>query len=373
MLRIRSLIAVVVVLACAPASAAAQAPDLDDFRWRAGATDLPGRVEALAQRMPRASLGDVLASANRPATANGPCDAAAFPGKPAGTRWYCFDPSDTGSVERPDAVEWIPQGVDVAADALLVSWYDKRTAPAKGVRVSLLDPRTNTYRHALLAYPSTDASYGIVDVHAGGIARVGDRLYVADTRRGVRVFDLRQIFKVSNTSDKTKVGRDGDTFYAFGYQYVLPQVGAWVNNGPDNDGDFTCDTNGPPKYSSVAVDGDALVTSEYCDSGALGRVARWPLNGTDPAPSADGLVHATKALRLPAHNVQGAVSAGGTYYLSRSRGAGTNGQLIPANGELEPAPARAAGIGPEDLSVFGDEVWTVTEHAGRRMLYGVPR
>ena len=36
--------------------------------------------------------------------------------------------------------------------------------------------------------------------------------------------------------------------------------------------------------------------------------------------------------------------------------------------------ALLAGIGPEDLSFWPgrNEVWTVTEHAGKRMLYGVP-
>ena len=46
------------------------------------------------------------------------------------------------------------------------------------------------------------------------------------------------------------------------------------------------------------------------------------------------------------HNVQGAVSAAGTYYLSRSRGEATHGQLIPATpngGTLEAGTARRAG------------------------------
>jgi hypothetical protein len=99
-------------------------------------------------------------------------------------------------------------------------------------------------------------------------------------------------------------------------------------------------------------------------------VAGWPLQ-----PGADGHLRATEALRLPVHN---AVSAGGTYYLSRSRGEATHGQLIPAtpnNGMLVAGTARRAGIGPEDLSYRPErnELWTVTEHAGRRMLYGVPR
>src|SRR5262245_46226108 len=110
MFRITALALAVLVLA--PAADLAQTPNLDDFRWRAGATKLPARVDALGKQLKRASVGDVLASANRPATENGPCAANAFPGKPAGMRWYCFDPEDSGSLSNPDAVEWIPQGVE---------------------------------------------------------------------------------------------------------------------------------------------------------------------------------------------------------------------------------------------------------------------
>src|SRR4051794_20343984 len=116
-MKIRPIVATIAILAAAlmPATALAQTPNLDDFRWRAGATDLPGRVEALGRQLTRGSVADVLASANRPTAANGPCAATAFPGVPAGARWYCFDPEDSGSIDAPDAVEWIPQGLTTAA------------------------------------------------------------------------------------------------------------------------------------------------------------------------------------------------------------------------------------------------------------------
>jgi len=380
-------VAAAVLALAAAAPAQAQAPRLSDFELRPGATDLPARVAKLGEKLPRSDVDTLLTKANRPATPNGECSKTAFTDMPAGSRWYCFDPADSGTVGEP---EWIPQGVTTSADAgtggregLLVSWYDDRTAPAKGVRVSFLDAATNKYRHVLLVYPYIDTAgeptYEIVGrpqggIHAGGIVWHGNLLYVVDTTRGIRVFDMRQIFELS-TSDPDKIGRDGTSFHGFGYRYVMPQVGAWVNAaGPDDDGDFTCEANGAPKFSSIGLDGGALVTSEYCRSdGAFGRVARWSLQ-----PGADGHLRATEAYRLPVHNVQGAVSAAGTYYLSRSRGEATHGQLIPATpngGTLEAGTARRAGIGPEDLSYWPgrNEIWTVTEHAGRRMLYGVPR
>jgi hypothetical protein len=406
-LRIVAPIGATAALLAAVAPAAAQAPRLDDFRLRPGATELPARVEALAGRLGRAGVPEILDAANRPASANGDCRATAFPTPPAGSRWYCFDPADSGSIEQPEASEWMPQGVTTSADAggdreaLLVSWYDKRHAPAKGVRVSLLDPATNRYRHVLLVYPYLDAdgapSYEIVGrpqggIHAGGVVWYGRRLYVVDTQRGIRVFDTDRIFDLAasengDTSDTTRIGRHGSTYHAFGYRYVMPQVGAWVNAaGADNDGDFTCTANGAPKFSSIGLDRSEsphrFVTSEYCNAGAYGRVARWPLDSAtgDLQVAADGQAQADEAHRLPVHNVQGAVSNAGTWYLSRSRGADSQGQLVPATpsatptGTLTAGAARDAGIGPEDLSYWPgrDELWTVTEHPGRRMLYAVP-
>ena len=45
-----------------------------------------------------------------------------------------------------------------------------------------------------------------------------------------------------------------------------------------------------------------------------------------------------------------------------------------AAGTLQATATRPAGIGPEDLSYSAadDRLWTLTEFAGPRMLYGVP-
>jgi hypothetical protein len=408
MLRISLLLAASLVLtAFVAARAGAQAPSLDDFKLRETTVDMQGRADALAQQLRKSDGGSLLDQANRIAVEGGACRDAAFPQIPAGSQWYCFDRDDAG--EGSGEVEWIPQGVTSAADAaagrpsLLVSWYDDAVEPKKGVRVSFLDPGTRRYRHVLLVYPTTNAdgrpNYEIVGrpqggIHAGGIAWYGHYLYVADTYRGLRVFDMRSILDLAaspngDTADKQRVGWASGKYRGFGYRYVMPQVDAWVNAaGPDNsDPGFFCSPGGAPRFSSVAVDrsqaSHALTTGTYCRSGDAGRVARWPLDAQTGRPviSGDGLVHATEAYRLARNQIQGAVSIDGTWYLSRSDGATTNGQLIVASpdaspvGSLRATETRPAGIGPEDLSYWPDQnrIWTVTEHAGRRMLYGVPR
>jgi hypothetical protein len=255
----------------------------------------------------------------------------------------------------------------------------------------LLDPSTNKYRHVLLVYPTVredgEPGYEIVGrpdggIHAGGILWYGNYLYVVDTRRGIRVFDMRYIFDLQRSSDD-----------AFGYRYVMPQVDAWVNAaGPDNDDEGnSCSGSGAPKFSSIALDRsatpDALITGEYCGSGDVGRVAHWPLDGETGRllpDRGDGLVHASAAYRLARNQIQGAVSYDGTWYLSRSTGRDDDGNWRPgelivarpdAQRTLQATETRKAGVGPEDLSFWParNELWTVTEHAGQRMLYGVPR
>jgi hypothetical protein len=409
--RIQVVVLAVIALAQAMvAEAGAQAPSLGDFKLRQTEVDLQSRVNALEGQLLKSDVGEVLARANRPAVENGPCRQDAFPGIPAGSRWFCFDGADSGAGQG--RLEWIPQGVSTAADAddppardaLLVSWYDSAVEPRKGVRISFLDPSTSKYRHVLLAYPYIAANgrptYEIVGrphggIHGGGILWYGNYLYVADTVRGIRAFDLRYIFDLQespkgDTSDKSGIGWGGAGAYrGFGYRYVMPQVDAWVNAaGPDAGPGEHCPGAGAPKFSYMAVDRsedpDRLITGEFCDdTGDVGRVARWPLDAATgrPAVAADGLVHASEAYRLAGNQIQGAVSFGGAWYLSRSNRRARAGELIVARpdaaptGSLRASETRPAGIGPEDLSYWPaqDRLWTVTEFAGRRMLYGVPR
>jgi hypothetical protein len=169
---------------------------------------------------------------------------------------------------------------------------------------------------------------------------------VVDTTRGVRVFDTRYIFDLArspngDTADKARIGWASGAYRGFGYRYVMPQVDAWVNAaGPDAEPEFRCTGTGAPKFSYMAVD-----RSEEPDR---------------------------------SNQIQGALSVGGAWYLSRTNRGAAPGELITATpdaGTLRATATRPAGIGPEDLSYSpaDDRLWTVTEFAGMRMLYGVTR
>lgn len=126
--------------------------------------------------------------------------------------------------------KWVPQGVTSTADALdvgtyegvdgfLVSWHREDD---KSVRISFVDKATNKYRNALLVYPDADDDFKEVPVHAGGIMWYGNTLWVVDTKNGIRVFDLDNIWQVGSGDGVGKTTEG--TYSAAGYKYVIPQI-----------------------------------------------------------------------------------------------------------------------------------------------------
>ncbi|MGP4020991.1 hypothetical protein [Saccharopolyspora sp. 5N708] len=419
--------ALVTTLAALPVLAAsaapADAPNLADFVLNNTSGDLQSRVDQLDGQLPKLGVQNILEQANRQGSTGAACTSPALDTmRGPALRKFCFNDQDTGTVGGN--VEWMPQGVTTVADAqedqqwgskqaFLVSWYDRGTAPVKGVRVSFLDPATSRYQHVLLVYPYINSngnpSYEPVttpqagtgdSVHAGGIVWYGNYLYVVDTARGIRVFDMRYIYDLAsasngNTTDQNQVGRQNNVYYGFGYRYVMPQVAGWSNPEGviDHPGDYQCTAGGRQRYSYVSLDRsttpDTLLTGEYCadqgDANLNGRVARWNLDGATglPSPDADGVWRAKSAYRLPKPRVQGATATEGRWYLSTSNGENNAGNMqaaVPDNptgaGVLTAdGPNRAVAIGVEDLSYWPgrNELWTVTEHPGKRVLYAVPR
>ena len=105
----------------------------------------------------------------------------------------------------------------------------------QGARVSIVDTWGLEYRHVILAEPVCNgtmvggqcngtATYeplasATSSNHAGGIVWYKNYLYVADTTKGFRVFDLTRIQKVK-TGEKNHLGyHAGDNVY-YGYNYA---------------------------------------------------------------------------------------------------------------------------------------------------------
>ncbi|MFC4056855.1 hypothetical protein ACFOWE_01020 [Planomonospora corallina] len=342
----------------------------DDDRFTEG-------VRALERELKRVPLETVLARANRAATRRGPTGSGAFGSmRPRPVDWYCFDAADNA------VTYWYPQGLTCSSDAgaagnvFVVSWYYRPEDGERGVRLTFLNAAALRYRHVLLVEARADGDIAPIDIHAGGIAWYGDLIYVADTTRGFRVFDLRQIFEVDGEEEGV-IGRREGVYHAFGYRYVMPQTGSWTT------------TARGARFSFAAVDRtaspDLLISGEYVEEpGGTGRVARWPLNSDGTLRSgADGVAAALDAYALPGPRIQGALSHSGTWYLSQGAGSARNGTLIVAEGPEDAKDAKDAEgrvtrrpypVGPEDLTCVRSrgQVWSVSEFAGRRVVYGVP-
>ncbi|MGW5848929.1 hypothetical protein ACWFQ8_13425 [Streptomyces sp. NPDC055254] len=367
-------------------------------------------VEGLAAALPTVRVADVLADANR--------DATRLTGAPAGvggfSHGFTWNPGDR------DAAEWIPQGITTSADALgaglwpaggkrvvLVSWYFETDpdqddvhefAIDKGIRLSFVDHTSAaapTYRHVLLVEPVRGAggtyTYQPIRTHAGGIMWYGNLLYVVDTYKGLRVFDLEKIFQVSTgLPDVCGLHSDG-RHHAYDYRYVLPQTGAYDNTGT------------LLRFSAVGLDRastpDSLTVSEYAydlttpvvdydprftwngngQKIATPKVVRWPLDHTNRKIASTS---ASEAVTVAQGKIQGVVSREGRHYLSASDGPSRGGSLrTVTSGADAPSTVVRLAKGCEDLSfhssattgwAYSDSViWNVSEYAGSRYVYAV--
>lgn len=318
-----------------------------------------GGVDQLGQRV---GLAGVLDGLDRHA------GATVVPGVGPEATGFGWDREDSATRD------WWPQGLTTAADSghpgvagrriVVSAWYAKRPAagaPATRISVIDLDPEAAPrYAHVALVAPHRDQRSGRithrpVPVHAGGLAWFGDRLLVADTRHGVRVFRLDDVVR-------TAPGR------LPGFDLALPQSGVW-RAGVEGDAR-------PLRWSFLSLDRTepgavSLVAGEYV-RGDGARLARWALDhgtGTPTRTAAD------EVLRTDLRSMQGAVRVQGTYVLSASQGAYRRGQLWTGTGERAwTRHRRALPVGPEDLAYdpVSDRLWTQTEYPGRRRVLALP-
>lgn len=276
--------------------------------------------------------------------------------------------------------DWYPQGITgLPARQLLVSWYHKGEGDKnKGARVSFIDASDMgrvRYRHVLLVEPDPGpAGFRVVRSHAGGLARCGDWLFVMNSDEGVRAFHLADLYEAALDPAKRKLGVIDGVPFALNYRYYLLQRAFWKR-----------DDLGGPRFSWASTDysGDAegpatrLVTGNYHSdhsskySNAPPAMAWWAV-GEDGGltRTADTLTDSGILLR---ERAQGGVYRDGVIWLATS---GAEARLWVARD-----PARRSqdyvwypwAHGTEDLhlSRTSGNLWSLTEHPGRRMVFAV--
>ena len=342
--------------------------------------DRADEVDALADRLGgRAGLTGVLHDLDRTAAVS------RVPGRAVswGFRW-----DDQDQRTR----RWWPQGISGSADAsatgeldgrrvLVTSAYSRKVdGYSKGARLSFVDVTDRTtlrYRHVLLVEPHLDADGGLdlrpVRLHAGGIVWHGGHVHVAGTARGLASFRLDDVVRVPAGGDPARLGPEGGTVHGFGYRYLLPLRFRYdAATAPGHE---------PLRYSFVSLDRTAsppaLVAGEYGTGAMTTRLVRYEV---DPGLGLlriddDGVARPSVLDARGVGHTQGATVVAGRWYLTTSAGryrrgsvwTGTPGRLRRSRSAVPP--------GVEDLHYCGptDELWSLSEHPGRRYVFAMDR
>jgi hypothetical protein len=339
-------------------------------------------VADLNRKIPNVRPADVIEDVNHSVRA--PCGT---PPTPDAVQ-FCWNTEDN------DGTTWIPQGLTGSWDAdadgrfgdhrvIAATWYDDKGLDGvnRGSRITFVDyddPEQPAYRHVLFVVPDREGDFHAVVSHAGGVAWVGYRLFVADTD-AIRVFDLHNIWRTGADPTHRRIGMTDGKAYAADYRYAIPQVGYYRP---------TDDSGAPLRISSMSLDRtsspNALVTAEYQeDPGGVhapdpanARIVRWDLGADGRLAASAGQVRSSAVYVTSRANVNGALTHGdGPEFVL------TSSEFNRLPGWLHRAPlgssAQYTSIpvgGPEDLTYQPQEqrVWTLTEYDGRRTVFGVP-
>lgn len=289
--------------------------------------------------------------------------------------------------------DWRPQGITGfewgGRKFLLTTWYGVGPSQIpgvenkhKGVRVSLVDitdMNNIRYRHILLVqdkdnrfYKESDkytqyGEFGPVRIHAGGVAYRNQKIYVASTGLGIRVFDLNKIVEVSGDSSKSKLGKESDgTLRAFNYRYILPQTGFY-------------DINGASPYSCIALgEGTSsekrFWTGQYITSsdGRIPKVYGFPVDSQgnitqSPLPEVIEPKDNATGNNGPVYNMQGVYRKGTTTLMAvtgKSKYQGSTARLVryydgASNGARYRWPHGAEDLYYEENTGY---LWNLTEY-----------
>ncbi len=277
---------------------------------------------------------------------------------------FAFDKEDQNTTD------WYPQAVTTSADAdgttgkvdgkswVAVSWYNKNEPRS---RITFVDhsnpdaPNQQKYRHVELMVPNEKTGkLEPLKSHVGGVTWSGDYLYVAQTNGGIRVFDVRELLKVTDSS-KVPSGTE---------EYVLPQVGYYKTQGLPGT---------KPTFSGLSLDrtgtNPALLSQEYDGENPGGRIIRWEIDPkTGRLAAEDGVVQADDAWSVPMTRVAGVVKLEDGFRIATM---GTPANLFEAREGAYPeqVDSLAKGIQQFSWDWTRNKVWTLAEHPGNRVVW----
>lgn len=260
---------------------------------------------------------------------------------------------------RSYTTKWYPQGIDFgswrARRTLAVSWFRKeKSGQHLASRVTLIDLERSRHLDVALTIEGEDGELVPAQIHAGGLAWFGDRLFVAATGQGIWEFDLGDTRRLRGAAARRVVGARGRGLGAVALAAVRTRVHpvslrcSFLGRVFDTDG-----TSSP-----------RVLIGEYRDD-SRGRVGEFTI------PSdADGSFVSVEQSSPQIEHMQGVVRWGERRFISQSRG------LRPGvlwDGKDVRADVRLP-IGCEDLALDPEErmLWSLGEHPWRRVVRGIP-
>jgi hypothetical protein len=290
-----------------------------------------------------------------------------------------------------ETTDWRPQGITGftwgTKNYLLVTWYAVGPDDIagvenkyKGVRIALVDI-TNmsniTYRLALLVQNKANAtnpalydtpattftqrdSFIPVTMHAGGVAYYNQKIYIADTGLGLRVFDLNNFIAAEPDPGKVTIGKESNgDLKAFDYGYILPQSGYYKM------------TNAKP-FSFVSLgEGSTtadkrLWTGQYQTPGTVAQLFGYPISASGVVTGPPTVIDPKDDTGLAVLNMQGAYRAGNKTIMTKTGNSsyeGSTARLVKYTDGAANSTRYRWPHGAEDLYLDSSGLlWNLTEY-----------
>jgi hypothetical protein len=258
--------------------------------------------------------------------------------------------------------KWYPQGIDLGTwqgrKVLAVSWFRKdRTGQHLASRITFIDLERSRHLDVSLTVERGDGALVPAQIHAGGLAWFGDRLFVAATGQGVWEFDLQDIRRLRRSDARRVVGATGRGLGGV----ALAVVRTAVHPVP-----LRCSYLG----RVYDVEGESLprvLIGEY-RTDDKGRIAEFTI-----PDGADGVFTEVESITPKIARMQGAVRWGSLRLVSQSR-ALRHGALWSGDGEVLERSSVPLPVGCEDLALDPETrmLWSLGEHPWRRVVRGIP-
>ncbi|WP_152545441.1 hypothetical protein [Microbacterium sp. CH12i] len=262
---------------------------------------------------------------------------------------------------RTYTAKWYPQGIDVGTwqgrRVVAVSWFRKdKSGRHLASRVSMIDLKRSRLVDIALTFEDDDGRIHPAQIHAGGIAWFGDRLFVAATGQGIWEFDMRAVRRLGRADARRAIGANGRGYGASALAVVRTRVHPVPLRCSFVGRVFDADGTSLPR----------VLIGEYRND-EKGRIGEFTI------PTGDEGFTKLDTSRPGIRHMQGAVHWGEHRYVSQSRDLKA-GALWSGTGETLERNEVVLPVGCEDLALDPEDrmLWSLGEHPWRRVVRGIP-